>query len=93
MTQILHHPLTAATLSAALLLASGPSFAYGEAAPMGVIGIESLAPVSSLNATTTETTPTEPQVQAQAAQPPSRLSRWLAALRQHLDGAIEVALR
>jgi len=95
MTQILHTSLTAAVLSAAVLFASSPSFAYGDAVPMSVIGIEAMAPVTSLNATSTEITPAESQAQAQtpAVLPDSRLSRWIAALRQLLDGAIEVALR
>ncbi|MDP9141928.1 MAG: hypothetical protein M3O62_14185 [Pseudomonadota bacterium] len=93
MTQILHTSFTAAVLSAAVLFASSPSFAYGDAVPMSVIGIEAMAPVTSLNATSTEITPVESQAQTPAVLPASRLSRWIAALRQLLDGAIEVALR
>lgn len=93
MTQLLHSTFTAAALSAALLLSSGSSFAYGEAAPMGVIGIEAMAPVSSLDASTTDVIRAESPVQVPAVLEASTLHRWMVALRQFFDGAIEVALR
>jgi hypothetical protein len=93
MSKILHTSLAAAVLSTAVLFASGPTLAYGVAAPMSVIGIEAMAPVSSLNATAIETAPAVSQAQAPAVGPASRLQRWMVALRQFFDGAIEVALR
>jgi hypothetical protein len=82
---------TAAALIVAALGTSTIVSAYGTAAPMGVTHIEAQAPVTSVNATAALATPAEaPKPQTRTA---SRLRNWIAALRQRLDGAIEVALR
>lgn len=91
MTRSSFSRLAAATLTAAALGSSAGAFAYGTAAPMGVTGIEAQAPVTSLNATAT--VPAEPRARKAATASPARLRNWIAALRQRLDGAIEVALR
>ncbi len=93
MTQLLQTTFTAAVLSAAVLFAPEPSFAYGEAVPMGVIGIEAMAPVTSLDATTTETITATAPTPASAALPVSILRSWIAAVREYFDDAVEVALR
>jgi hypothetical protein len=83
--------LILAALTATTLGLSTGAFAYGVAAPMGVSGIEALAPVASLNATAVAPGASHPPTAA--TRPGSRLRSWIAALRRHLDGAIEVALR
>jgi hypothetical protein len=83
--------LASATLTVAVLGASGAAFAYGSVAPMGVSSIEAQAPVTSLKATTTAAA--EPRRQQPPAKPAARLRTWIGALRPHADDAREVALR
>ena len=83
--------LILAALTTAVLATSTGAFAYGAAAPMSVSGIEAQAPVTSLNATSV--IPDESRPPRTAAKPASRLRSWIAALRQRIDGAIEVASR
>lgn len=94
MSPLLRTTLAAAAVQTAVLFA-GPALAYGEAAPMSVIGIEALAPVTSLNASSTDVAPSALPAQAQAAEaaPIATLQRWMAALRQRLSAEIELALR
>ncbi len=80
--------LAVAALTATVLGTSASAFAYGAAAPMGVTGVEALAPVTSLRATAA--IPTELQ---QPAPPTSLLRAWIAALRLRIDGALDVAQR
>jgi hypothetical protein len=91
MTRSTASRLALAALTAATLATSTGALAYGVAAPMGVSGIEALAPVASLNATAVAPGPARPP--KAATRPASRLRGWIAALRQRLDGAIEVASR